>query len=98
MRLPRLCLWCTLLLLACLAQSSVARADSWVFQRSYYSHHPGVPVRIGTKPAVPSYYPRPTGVYVNSGFRNLRSTIRVGGRVYDNLNVWESWIQTGAQW
>lgn len=98
MRLPRRLSCGALVLLASCMAPALARADSWVFQRSYYSHHPGVPVRIGVKPAVPSYYPRPTGIYVNSGFRNLRSTIRVGGRVYDNLNVWESWIQTGAQW
>lgn len=98
MRPSRLCLCPLFLLLASCVSLAAARADSWVFQRSYYSHQPGVPVRVGVKPAVPSYYPRPSGVYVNSGFRNLRSTIRVGGRVYDNLNVWESWIQTGAQW
>jgi len=74
-----------------------AAAESWVFQRSYYSHEPAERVQIGPRATGGPYYTRPRGVYVNSGYRNLRSTIRIGGRTYDHLNVWESWVQTGSQ-
>lgn len=73
-------------------------AESWVFQRSYYSHEPAEHVQIGPRAVGGLHYSRPRGVYINSGYRNLRSTIRIGGRTYDNLNVWESWVQTGSQY
>src|SRR3954447_4023999 len=79
--------------------ASMANADeSWVFQRSYYSHDPVTNVRIG-RPAVSGgpYYTRPQGAYVRSGFRNNNITINVGSAGADVTNVWESWIQTGEQ-
>ena len=74
-----------------------AQADSWVFQQSYYSHDPVTHVRIGRSSHGGPYYTRPRGAYVRSGYRNLRSTITAGGRSYDHINVFESWIQTGEQ-
>ena len=43
------------------------------------------------------YYTRPQGVYVRSGFRNSNSIINMGRAGTDQTNIWESWIQTGAQ-
>ena len=70
---------------------------SWVFQQSYYSHDPVSHVRIGRQFAPGPVYSRPVGEYFNAGYRNLRSTIRVGRETHDHLNVWESWYQVGAQ-
>lgn len=86
------------ILLAGLAATPAARADnSWMFQRSYYSHQPATPVAIGRRARGGPYYTRPQGAYFNGGFRRLRSTINVGGQIYDNLNLFESWAQTGGQ-
>ena len=74
-----------------------AQAENWMFQRSYYTHQPAEPVAIGRRARGGPYYTRPQGAYFNGGFRRLRSTINVGGLVYDNLNLFESWAQTGGQ-
>jgi hypothetical protein len=74
-----------------------AQAENWMFQRSYYSHQPAEPVAIGRRARGGPYYTRPQGAYFNGGFRRLRSTINVGGLIYDNLNLFESWAQTGGQ-
>ena len=72
--------------------------DSWIFQRSYYSHDPVSNVRIG-RPAVSGgpYYTRPQGAYIRSGFRNNNIVINVGSAGADVTNIWESWVQTGEQ-
>lgn len=83
----------------CLNNAPTALADgSWIFQRSYYSHDPVTSVRIAD-PAVHGgpYYTRPTGVFVRSGFRNMNAIIQMGPMGSDQTNVWESWVQTGAQ-
>jgi hypothetical protein len=36
-------------------------------------------------------------MFVTTGWRNLRSTINVRGMVFDQYNVWDSWIQVGGQ-
>ncbi len=86
------------LLLVFAAQTiSVQAADSWLFRQSYYSHNPVTQVRVGPQVSTGPIYTRPQGAYINSGYRNMRSTIQVGGQVYDFLNVWESWVQDGQQ-
>ncbi len=76
-----------------------ARAGSWVFQRSYYSHEPIVPVETGRQsPLRAPYYTRPWGVYTRSGFRQHRTNIRVRGRVFEIANHWDTWYQTGSQY
>ena len=95
--MKRLCL----LVLAAAAFSGLAtsvQAENWLFSRSYYSHDPVTAVRIA-EPVVRGgpYYSRPQGVYVRSGFRNSNSIINMGRAGTDQTNIWESWIQTGAQ-
>ncbi len=85
-------------LVAIVLSSTPATAGSWMFRRSYYSHVPVTPVRIGPIHAGGPAFSRPQGAYVNSGYRVYRGTIAVGGRVYDSFNVYESWVQTGGQY
>ena len=87
-----------LLLALALASVPSVWAESWIFQRSYYSHEPATPVHIGPRAVGGPYYTRQRGEYVRSGFRNLNSTINIGGGTYDNVQVYESWIQYGAQY
>lgn len=92
-------LLCSLVAVCVLGLASISQADeSWIFQRSYYSHDPVTNVRIG-RPAVTGgpYYTRPQGAYVRSGFRNNNITINVGSAGADVTNIWESWVQTGEQ-
>src|SRR3989442_15309899 len=80
------------------AGSRAQAEESWIFQRSYYSHDPITSVRIAD-PAVHGgpYYTRPQGVYVRSGWRYGNNIINMGPMGSDQTNVWESWVQTGAQ-
>jgi hypothetical protein len=77
--------------------SSLQAADSWIFLRSYYSHDPVSEVRIGRQFSTGPVFTRPQGQYVKSGYRQIRSIITTQGQTYDNLNVLESWIQTGSK-
>jgi hypothetical protein len=77
--------------------ASTARADGWIFARSYYSHQPVHHVEIARRPPGGPFYTRPQGDYVKSGYRNLRSSIVVGGYSYDHAQFYESWIQFGSQ-
>ena len=74
-----------------------ASADNWMFRRSYYSHTPARPVTVGNRAMGGPYYVRPQGLYVSGGYRYLRGTINVHGRIFDNYNLYESWVQTGGQ-
>ena len=87
----------SLVVLAVMACSSVSLAESWIFKSSYYSHDPVTEVRIGRQYSTGPVFTRPQGEYVKTGYRNIRSIITTKGQTYDNLNVWESWIQTGSK-
>jgi hypothetical protein len=89
----RLILLATLLV----ATSASANAESWIFQRGYYTHDPVKNVRIGPQASGGPYYSPVRGAFTRTGVRYLRSQIRVGGMIYDQYNEWDSWIQTGAQ-
>ena len=78
---------------------SASAVDSWIFRPSYYSHHPVQPVTIGRQVASGRVAYSPTyGEFVRSGFRQTRSSIRTRGGSFDQVNVYESWIQVGAQY
>src|SRR5688500_20314794 len=84
--------------LAVCASGSTARADNWIFARSYYSHQPVTPVEIGRRPPPGGpFYTRQQGEFVRSGFRNVRSRTVVGGRRYDPAQFSERWIQVGGR-
>lgn len=86
-----------LMLLAIYSLAANANAADWIFQRSYYSHNPVQPIRIGPQPASNSpVYSAPQGYYFSSGLRQVRSTIQVGNSV-DNYYEWGGWAQRGYQ-
>jgi hypothetical protein len=75
-----------------------AHADSWIFGPSTYSTYgymPPIQQQVPTASRGP-YFHRPPGYSVNSGYRNIRGYIRVGGQVFEQMNIWESWIQPGG--
>jgi hypothetical protein len=78
--------------------SAALAGDNWVFKRSYYSHDPVTEVRIGRQFSTGPVFTRPQGQYVKSGYRYERSsTIIPGTNTFDTMNVFESWVQTGAK-
>lgn len=87
-----------LALLAILLTTASASAESWIFERSYYSHHPVVPVETQRRAVGGPYYSRPQGEFVRGGFRLNRNTIIANGRVYEQGWFVESYIQTGGQY
>jgi hypothetical protein len=95
--MKRFALLLSLFLLASSLPSTAAASDSWIFQRSYYSHTPVTPVQTSRRLTGGPFYTRPQGAYIKSGYRLNRDYIRIGGAVFDNTNVYESWIQTGGQ-
>lgn len=76
---------------------SSAQAGSWVFRRSYYTHDPVTPVRIGKAAVNGPHFSRPQGAYFSGGYRWNRSQINISGHAYDHVNIFESWYQTGSQ-
>ncbi|MBS0211053.1 MAG: hypothetical protein JSS27_19080 [Planctomycetes bacterium] len=72
-----------------------ARAESWAFGPSFYSHSaPAQPQWV--VPSRGPFYTQPPGFYVRSGYRNVRGFINVGGQSFEQMNVWESWVQPGS--
>jgi hypothetical protein len=98
MRLHRAISLSLLFALFCGVCAASANAAEWMFERSYYTHDPVQPVRVGPQPpAGGPYYSRVQGAYTSSGLRQLRSTIRVGNSV-DNYYQWDGWVQRGVQY
>jgi hypothetical protein len=84
--------------LTALFSGGAAKADSWVFLPSYYSHNPVAPVQIGPRYEGGPYYIRPQGEYVRNGYTHTQTTISVGSQGTDTFNYYESWIQVGGQY
>jgi hypothetical protein len=90
--------FCYLAVLAVVGLCSSAQAEPWMFMPSYYSHDPIKPVRIQRQFSQGPVFTRPQGVSVNTGYRYLRSQINIGGGTYDQINMWDSWIQGNAKY
>ena len=80
-----------------------ARAGSWIFRPSYFTHDARAfaPRRFGPTPRSRAYragpyVTRPQGAYVRSGWRHVHHHLRAG-HGYDNLNYYESFGQFGEQ-
>ncbi len=88
-----------LLLVACLVAADArpaAAGESWIFNRSYYSHQPATEVEVGPQSPYTPIFTRPQGAYIRGGYRRLR----VGGNLRSNDDYhffYESWYQTGQQ-
>jgi hypothetical protein len=88
-------------LAAAVSFTAPARADSWVFQPSYYTQECQPVVRIGAARYCVlggPYYTPPQGEFIRSGYRNSINTIQVGNQTFDQTNLLESWIQVGSQY
>ena len=81
---------------ATLGMSPQARADSWIFGPSYYAGTVPETHPAQRRPTRGPFYSRPQGEYINSGYRYQRNTINVQGRVLDQYNIFESWVQVGG--
>jgi|GEM_PF-1164128 hypothetical protein len=80
----------------CVAGES-ASGQTWMFRRSYYSHYPVQRVDVGAPTNTRLRYTEPTGAYVRWGWRNSNMSGNIRSS-YDNFRVYESWIQSGAQY
>lgn len=88
--------FCFALLAGCSMVAESARADSWIFAPSYYSHTPPQQPVPSRRPYPGPFYTRPQGAAVTVGFRFQRSYINIRGQI-DQYNVYESFIQTNQQ-
>ncbi len=71
-------------------------SQSWIFNRSYYSHQPATEVEVGPQSPHSPIFTRPQGAYIRGGYRRLR----VGGNLRSNDDFhyfYESWFQVGEQ-
>jgi hypothetical protein len=84
--------------LAATGLAGSAQAEPWIFMPSYYSHDPVKPVRIQRQYSQGPVFTRQQGAAVTSGYRYVRSQINIGGGTFDQINIWDSWIQGGAKY
>lgn len=78
----------------CGSAATSARADSYLFERSYYSHAPAKPVVVGHRaPTGGPQFTRPQGYAVISSFRQQQAQIRIGGQLVDQTIYREGWVQ-----
>jgi hypothetical protein len=93
--MKRVCLWAVL---AVAGIASSAQAEPWMFMPSYYSHHPIKPVRIQRQYSQGPVFVQQPGVSINAGYRYIRSQIVVGGGTFDQINMWDSWMQGATKY
>lgn len=80
-------------IVACCTPTS-ARADSYLFERSYYSHAPAKPVVVGHRaPTGGPQFTRPQGWSVTSSYRYQNAQIRVGGQLVDQIIYRDGYVQ-----
>jgi hypothetical protein len=78
--------------LAAAGSACAARAESWIFRASYYSHDPATGNRVNQfAPEKPAYV-RVDPTYQESVYRHSRSGFEVGGS-FDYLHTVETWGQ-----
>ena len=63
---------------------------SWIFKPSTYSHDPATGQRVDQYAAKDPAYVRLDDTYQQSGYRHIRSNLRVGGSA-DRLHVVQAW-------
>lgn len=73
-----------------LTSTSYAFGDDWLTWRSAYTHDPSTNQRVAQFSRVGPVYVYGPPNYVKSGYRNIRSSIQVGGSA-DNLHIVEEW-------
>ena len=67
-----------------------ARADSWIFRRSSFTHDPATGDRVVQYARPETPYVWGDATYRQSAYRHQRSTIRVGGSA-DHTHIVETW-------
>lgn len=87
----RLALAGALVLGAALYTSHMARADSWVFRPSTYSHDPASGQRVNQyRPEDPAYVWLDPN-YLQSGYRHIRASFRGPGGSFDQTHIVQTW-------
>ena len=67
-----------------------ASAQSWLFNRSTFSHDPATGARVNQYAAKRVAYVPADGTYLQSGYRHMRFGLRAGGSA-DRLHVVQTW-------
>jgi len=67
-----------------------ATAGDWMFAPSYFTHDPVDGQRVDQYSPTPAVYIYPYGDFVQSGYRQIRSSLR-GRHSADNIHVTEEW-------
>lgn len=76
--------------LVLVAYPALAHANDWLTWQSTYTHDPNTHQRVHQYSKVGPVYVYGAPNYMKSGYRNIRSSIQVGGSA-DNLHVVEEW-------
>lgn len=75
----------------CFAAVVVARADSWIFRPSTFSHDAATGRRVAQfQPETTAYY-RSDPTYQESGYRHIRSALRGADGSYDYQHIVQTW-------
>ncbi|MCA9103423.1 MAG: hypothetical protein KDA63_19845 [Planctomycetales bacterium] len=84
------------LAVVCAACAATSQASSSMFYRSYYSHDPVRPVKVGSRPGSVPFVNAVNGGYVRSGYRRLQSRLPDQYGSGDTYIFFETWGQAGA--